>query len=219
MGPIEEKAPPGARIWQWTTGPLENNVYLVADQEGNAAIIDPGIDSEQVLGWARQNHFTLAWILITHGHFDHVFRAAFFGRATGAAIAISEADVGLLLHMRDAAAIWGFQGGEAPQHPDRLLKDGDEIQVGSLTLRVVATPGHSPGSVCFLLDGFMFVGDTLFAGSVGRTDLPGSSPEALMSSLRDKLLSLPSETIIYPGHGPASTIAEEKRSNPFLAGQ
>jgi len=219
MLPIEEKAPAGARIWRWTTGPLENNVYLVADQEGNAAIIDPGIESEQALGWTRQNGFKLAWILITHGHFDHVFRAAFFARATHAGIAISEADAELLLHMKDAAAIWGFQAEDPPQPPDLLLNDGDEIHIGSLTVRAVATPGHSPGSMCFLLDGFMFVGDTLFAGSVGRTDLPGGSQESLMCSLRDRLLSLPGETVIYPGHGPITTVAREKSSNPFLAGR
>jgi glyoxylase-like metal-dependent hydrolase (beta-lactamase superfamily II) len=218
MKPIEEKAPPGARILRWVTGPLENNVYLVADDQGNAAIIDPGIDSEQVLGWTRQNRFKLAWILITHGHFDHLFRAAFFARATGAGIAIAEADVILLMHMKEAAALWGFRADDEAKQPDRLLKDRDEIKVGSLTVRVIATPGHSPGSVCFLLDGFLFGGDTVFAGSVGRTDLPGSSQEALMSSLRERLLSLPDETVIYPGHGPPTTVAEEKRSNPFLVG-
>jgi glyoxylase-like metal-dependent hydrolase (beta-lactamase superfamily II) len=218
MNPIEEKAPPGARILRWVTGPLENNVYLVADDQGSAAIIDPGIESEQVLGWTRQNRLKLAWILITHGHFDHLFRAAFFARATGAGIAIAEADVILLMHMKESAALWGFRADDEAKQPDRLLKNGDEIEVGSLTVRVIATPGHSPGSVCFLLGGFLFGGDTVFAGSVGRTDLPGSSQEALMSSLRERLLSLPDETVIYPGHGPPTTIAEEKRANPFLVG-
>ncbi len=217
MAPTEEKAPPGARIWRWVTGLLENNVYLVADDGGEAAIIDPGLDSEQILDWVRQKGLTLRWILITHGHFDHVFRAAFFAGQTGAAAAIGEGDADLLLHMKDAAALWGFQADDPLERADRMLKDGDEIRVGALTLRVIATPGHSPGGICFTLDGFVFVGDTIFAGAVGRTDIPGGSWEQLLSSIRDGILPLPDETVLYPGHGPATTVGQERATNPFVA--
>jgi hydroxyacylglutathione hydrolase len=216
--PVEEKAPEGAEIFRWVTGLLENNVYVLSDpKSARAALIDPAMASEPILEWLRQRGMSLDYVLNTHGHFDHVFHDAFFADQTGAQIAIGEADAPMLAQLHDQATMWGFQAeGEAPA-PSRLLKGGDEVSVGSLTLKVASTPGHSPGGVSFLLDGVAFVGDLIFAGSVGRTDIPGSSLDQLMSSIREEILSLPDETVLYPGHGPATTVGRERATNPFIA--
>jgi glyoxylase-like metal-dependent hydrolase (beta-lactamase superfamily II) len=219
--PVEEKAPEGAGIYRWVTGLLENNVYVVADvKAARAAIIDPSMDSDPILEWLREKGLSLDYVLITHGHFDHAFRAGFFARETGAQVAMSEADAPMLLQLADQAVFWGFQADDDPPKPSLLLKDGDEVRIGSLALKVAATPGHSPGGVSFILDGPPaggFVGDLIFAAGVGRTDLPGGSLEHLMSSIRGRILSLPDDTALYPGHGPVTTVGREKASNPFIS--
>ncbi len=201
-------------------GPLQANCYLLADGRGAAAIIDPGGDPEEIFSVIEREGWTPAAVINTHGHVDHV--AA--NRA-----AVERYRVPLLIHRDDAPALsdpglnlssLGFGRLDSPP-PDRELSDGDEIPVGGLVLEVIATPGHSPGSVCLLLDGgeepaVIFTGDTLFAGGVGRTDLPGGSLDRLISSIRDRLLVFPDRTVILPGHGPSSTIGEEKCSNYFL---
>lgn len=196
---------------------MENNVYVVADtQAASAAVIDPGMNSDLVLGWLRDRGLSLDCVLITHGHFDHVFRAGFFAWETGAQVAVGEADAPMVKDLADQAAFWGFQTDDDPPQPSRLLKDGDEVQVGSLVLKVAATPGHSPGGISLILDGFAFVGDLIFAGGVGRTDIPGASWEQLIASIRDRILSLPDETVLYPGHGPVTTVGRERATNPFI---
>lgn len=215
---VKEQSPQGASIYRWVTGLLENNVYVVADsQAAHAAIIDPSMDSEPILDWLREQGLSLDYVLITHGHFDHAFRAGFFARNTGAQVAIGEADSPMLSQLAEQAAFWGFRVDDDPPQPTLLLRHGDEVQVGSLALRVAATPGHSPGSVSFMLDGFVFVGDLIFAAGVGRTDIPGASWEQLIASIRDRILSLPDETVLYPGHGPPTTVGRERAVNPFIS--
>jgi glyoxylase-like metal-dependent hydrolase (beta-lactamase superfamily II) len=152
---------------------------------------------------------------LTHGHTDHIGALAFVQEATGAAV---------LIHTADAAMLTGpaknipFLGGTKKQSKaaDRLLQEGDLIEVGKISIKVIHTPGHTPGGICLAIDNILFTGDTLFAGSIGRTDFPGGSHRQLIESIKKKLLAFPPETIVYPGHGPATTIGEEKKYNPFL---
>ncbi|MFQ5532708.1 MAG: MBL fold metallo-hydrolase, partial [Candidatus Methylomirabilales bacterium] len=149
---------------------------------------------------------------------DHVCGNAFFKAKTGAPVLIHPEDVPLMRQAAQQALAFGFQV-PAPPPPDRLLNEGDEVTMGESRLRVFHTPGHTPGGICLYGEGVVFVGDTLFSGSVGRTDMPGGSYEILLSSIRSKLLSLPDETAVYPGHGPSTTIGEERIHNPFLTGR
>jgi hydroxyacylglutathione hydrolase len=196
---------------------MENNVYVLADdQQRRAALIDPGLEGgREILAFLRQRGLTLDVILNTHAHLDHSFNNALFVRETGAALAIHEDDAPLLDNLGVQGAMFGLPAPENVR-ADRLLRDGDIVQVGGIGLRVVHTPGHSPGQSCFVMEGAAFVGDLVFAGSIGRTDLPGGSHIAMMRSLQDRLLSLPDETALYTGHGPATTVGRERRTNPFL---
>lgn len=200
------------------TGPLEVNCYLVGcENTGKAAVIDPGGDVESILALLRQHDMTLIMVINTHGHFDHIGANRGLLEKTGCALLIHEDDAPLLQRAAEHAALFGLSTSRSPE-PTRLLKDGDTITVGDVTLRVFHTPGHSPGGICLQVDDCLFVGDTLFSGSIGRTDLPGGNHQQLIANIKDKLLGLADETRVYPGHGPATTIGQEKRHNPFLAG-
>ena len=203
-------------IQTFVVGPLQSNSYLVVDERSRqAAVIDPGMESESVLEAVRHEGLRVESVIITHGHFDHVFSAAAFKTETGAQVIMHPDDVPLLLEMPETARSFGFKAPVPPQ-PDRLVREGDVIKVGELALRVLETPGHTPGGISLCLDDAVFVGDTLFAGSVGRTDLRGGSLDALLRSIRTKLLTLPDWTVVYPGHGGATSIGAERRDNPFL---
>lgn len=198
-------------------GELATNCYIVGCEETRAAlVIDPGDDAPQIL--ARLHALDLQPVLIinTHGHFDHVGANGPLRDATGAPTAIGEADAPMALEAPNLAMF--YLGRSLPPVPpfDRYLRDGDRIDIGHLSFLVLATPGHSPGGISLFGHGVVFTGDTLFRGSVGRTDFPESSPAALQQSLHGKLLPLPDATIVYPGHGPSSTIGEEKQINPFF---
>ncbi len=199
------------------TGPLEENVFLLADAETKrAAIIDPGIESEGLLETIQREHWRLDYIINTHGHFDHVFGNAFFKGRTGAELLIHEADLPLLEQLVENSMVFGFRPSPSPR-PDRFLKEGDVLKLGGLEIGVLHTPGHSPGGVTLHVADRLFVGDALFAGSIGRTDLPGGSYETLIASVRAKILTFPDETQVYPGHGPETTVGRERRTNPFFA--
>ena len=203
-------------IQTFVVGPLQSNSYLVVDERSRrAAVIDPGMESEPVLDVVRREGFQVDAVIITHGHFDHVFSSAFFKAETGAQVVMHPDDLPLLQEVPDTARFFGFKAPIPPQ-PDRLVREGDVIPVGSLSLRVLETPGHTPGGISLYLDSAVFVGDTLFAGSVGRTDLTGGSLEVLLRSIGTKLLTLPDRTVVYPGHGPATSVGVERRDNPFL---
>lgn len=194
-------------------GALQNNCYLVADEvSGRAAVIDPGLECEPVLEAIRAARLTLECVVLTHAHFDHVSGSDLF---PGIPIVMHPDDVPLLQKVPETARFFGYTVA-APPAPSRLVREGDRIRVGGVSLEVLETPGHTPGGISLLADEVVFVGDTLFAGSIGRTDLSGGSYETLLRSISTKLLELPDTTVVYPGHGPSTTIGEERRDNPFL---
>ncbi len=200
----------------FVVGPLQSNSYLVVDEQTRrAAVIDPGMESERVLQAVRTQALQLDYLIATHAHFDHVAGTELFKAATGAAIVMHPDDLPLLAMVPETARMFGLKAAEPPG-PDRLVREGDVIALGGLALSVLETPGHTPGSISLRAEESVFVGDTLFAGSVGRTDLAGGSPAALLHSIRTKLLTFPDATVVYSGHGPQTTIGAERRNNPFL---
>ncbi len=199
------------------TGPLEVNCYIIGCEKTNkAAVIDPGGNVDQILERIKQHNLEVELIIDTHGHFDHVGGNGELLAATGAELIIHRADRPLLERAAEHAAAYGLQAEPSPP-PTRELLGGETLQLGELTLQVIHTPGHSPGGVCILVEGHLLVGDTLFAGSIGRTDLPGGNHQLLISNIVEKLLPLPEDTKVCPGHGPMTTIGAEKRYNPFLS--
>ncbi len=206
------------RILQLPLGPLQTNCYVLACTEtSQAVVIDPSWDGRGILAQVQKAGWTLEAIWLTHTHFDHVGALAELKELTGAPIYVHPEAVPMLERATAAGAMWGIPVDAVPP-PDHLLTEGQTLRVGELSATVLYTPGHAPGHVCFHLagEGVLFDGDVLFQGSIGRTDLPGGDYELLMSSIREKLLPLPDETVVLSGHGPATTIGEERRSNPFL---
>jgi glyoxylase-like metal-dependent hydrolase (beta-lactamase superfamily II) len=199
-------------------GPLQVNCHIVACPKTlEALIIDPGDDGERILTGIRATGWRVVRIVNTHGHFDHIGANRSLVEATGAELLIHELDLPLLQKAQTHAQVYGLNAEPSPV-PSRLLKDGDTIAFGQSNCQVIHIPGHSPGGVALYCDGHLFSGDVLFAGSVGRTDLPGGDHRALVTGIRTRLWSLPGETIVHPGHGPDTTIAREMRTNPYVAG-
>ena len=201
-------------------GPLQCNCSVVGDElTREAMVIDPGDDIEDVLSVIRQHGLTVKQIVITHAHIDHIGGAAKLRRVTGAPVLLNANDQ-VLLKMLDVQAKW--IGMRPPEETiiDASLATGDKVRAGSLVADVLHTPGHTEGSVClyFAAEKKLIAGDTLFAGSIGRTDLPGGSYKKIMESLHGPVMALPDETIVVPGHGPLTTIGDERETNPFLAG-
>jgi len=201
-------------------GPLQCNCSVVGDEATREAIvIDPGDDIDDVLAVVQRHRLTVKQIVVTHAHIDHVGGAAKLKRLTGAPVLLNQNDYPLL-KMLDVQASW--IGMRLPEDVtiDSSLSTGDKVGAGSLIADVLHTPGHTEGSVClyFAPEKKLIAGDTLFAGSIGRTDLPGGSYKKIMESLHGPVLALPDETIVVPGHGPLTTIGEERASNPFLVG-
>lgn len=199
-------------------GPLQCNCSIIGDETSREAmVIDPGDDIADVLALIQNNNLTVKQIVITHAHIDHVGGAMKLRAATGAPILLNQSDYALL-KMLDVQAAWLGMRSPGAVEIDRSIGELDKVQAGSLVADVMHTPGHTEGSVClyFPAQQKLIAGDTLFAGSIGRTDLPGGSFEKIISSLHDKLLALPDETVVVPGHGPLTTIGEERESNPFL---
>lgn len=196
-------------------GSFAANCYLLAcDETREAVLIDPGAEARQILAMVERENVTVRYIINTHGHVDHVGANEEVRKALGAEILIHEADGEMCKNPHTSLS--AFIGKTKLAEPDRLLKGGDQIAAGNLTLEVIETPGHTKGSVTLLADGRLFTGDTLFAGSIGRTDLPGGSFEEIIRSIKEKLLTFPDHTTVYPGHGPETTVGDEKSYNPFL---
>ena len=203
-------------IESFKTGPIDNNVYvLVDDAAARCAVIDPGPDSGHILDALTARGLTVATIVNTHGHWDHVAENALFARAAGAPIYRHPMDEGIALQADQFAVMWGFRAHASPP-ADYTLEEGDTFAFGPHRFAVLHVPGHSAGSICLLEDGTLIGGDVLFRGSVGRTDIPGGSLPQLLGGIRAKLMPLPDETRVLPGHGPETTIGRERRSNPFL---
>jgi glyoxylase-like metal-dependent hydrolase (beta-lactamase superfamily II) len=199
-------------------GPLQCNCSIIGDEQSHEAmVIDPGDNIEQVLSLIGKHHLQIKQIVITHAHIDHVGGAMKLRAATGAPILLNQNDYALL-KMLDVQAAWLGMANPGKVEIDQSIGSGDLVGAGSIEGQVLHTPGHTEGSIClyFPSEKTLIAGDTLFAGSIGRTDLPGGSYEKIMHSLHDRVLTLPDETAVVPGHGEMTTIGEERESNPFL---
>ena len=199
-------------------GQFAQNCWLVADPgAGEAAVIDPGEESGRILAELAARGWRATAIWITHAHIDHVLGVAAVRAATGAPVSLHPLDRPLYDNVAEQGRWFGLRV-EPPPPPDRAFAEGDRVRVGSLEFVVHHVPGHSPGHVALVGHGHCFSGDVLFRGSVGRVDLPGGDGALLMESIRRRLLTLPGDVIVHSGHGPDTTIAEERRGNPFLTG-
>jgi len=197
---------------KFIVGPLETNCYLIADEKNKiAAVIDPGGEeaADLIFKSLQENDFSLKYIINTHGHIDHIIGNKSLKDQTKALLLIHRLDAPMLINSNKNFS--NFIGKEIYSPPaDKYLEEGDKISLGELYLEVIHTPGHTPGGICLVTDRLVFTGDTLFAGGVGRTDFPGGSYQDLQRSIKEKLLVLSEDKIIYPGHGPDSTIGKEK---------
>jgi len=212
-------------IARLVVGPLQGNCYIVAcPASRSAAIIDPGGDEEKISRRLESMGVTPLCIINTHAHPDHTAANASLKDRYGVPIWIHEDEAVLLTQSGMMGKLIGLFFPSSPP-PDRLLRDGEELRIGSLRLTVLHTPGHSPGGICLFSPRrgeeapVLFSGDTIFEDSIGRTDLPGGSYDTLMRSLNEKILCLPDDTRILPGHGPETTLGREKQYNPFLSGR
>jgi len=203
-------------IKQLGVGPLMANCIIVGcAQTKKAVVIDPGDEVDRILIALSEDQLSVEYILNTHAHFDHVGGNGMLKKATGAPICIHKDDAPMLKHTSQSAAAFGMSVDNSPE-ADQTFDDGDHIRFGNIELKVLHTPGHSPGGVSFYTSGVVFVGDTLFAGSIGRTDFPGGSYNQLIASVKNKLFTLDDKTTVYCGHGPETTIGHEKKFNPFF---
>jgi hydroxyacylglutathione hydrolase len=199
-------------------GPLQCNCSIIGDEgTREALVIDPGDDIEDVLALIRKHGLKVKQIIITHAHIDHVGGAMKLRKVTGAPILLNQNDYALL-KMLDVQAAWIGMASPGNVEIDQSLGHADKVQAGSLEADVLHTPGHTEGSIClyFAPEKKLIAGDTLFAGSIGRTDLPGGSMQKIINSLHERVLALPDETVVVPGHGPLTTIGAERETNPFL---
>jgi glyoxylase-like metal-dependent hydrolase (beta-lactamase superfamily II) len=199
-------------------GPLQCNCSVIGDEVSREAmVIDPGDDIEDILAIIQKHNLAVKQIVITHAHIDHVGGATKLRAATGAPILLNQNDYALL-KMLDEQAEWIGMASPGKVDIDQSVADADTVKAGSLSADVLHTPGHTEGSIClyFPAQQKLIAGDTLFAGSIGRTDLPGGSFPKIIRSIHEKVLVLPDDTIVVPGHGPLTTIREERESNPFL---
>ncbi len=196
-------------------GMLSTNCYLVWDDDKQAVVIDPGGHAERILEAIQQRGLRLRMVINTHGHVDHIAANADLIAATGAQLAIHHLDAAYLCDDRLSLA-GHFHTKLEPLQADYPLQDGQELTVGSLRFQVLHTPGHTPGGICLWIADALFSGDTLFAGSIGRTDLPGGDQDQLLQSLREKIAPLPDHLTVYPGHDRTTTLIHEKQRNPWL---
>jgi glyoxylase-like metal-dependent hydrolase (beta-lactamase superfamily II) len=198
-------------------GAFQENCWVIGNRRtGEAICVDPGDQPDEIMAMARDMGVTIKYIANSHAHIDHILGVRGIRDATGARFLLHEGDLEMARNTAESAKRWGGMQIENPPDPDAFLKDLDEIDVDGLKLTVLHTPGHTPGSVCFYANGVLFAGDTLFQGSIGRTDLPGGDYQEEMNSIVDRLLVLPDETIVLPGHMEQTTIGAERRKNPFV---
>ena len=205
-------------IKELAVGPIMANCFILGCEERNeAAVIDPGDETDRILDTLLESNLIAKTIINTHGHFDHVGGNRKLKAATGADILIHPLDVPMLSKLSASAAAWGLSAEDSPE-PDRTIEEDDTIVIGTITLKVIHTPGHTQGGISLYADGILFVGDTLFAGSIGRTDFPGGDYDTLLDSIQKKLFPLGDDVRVLSGHGPETTIGREKqkRNNPFV---
>lgn len=205
---------------QLTVGPLQCNCFILGDEATREAIVvDPGEEADRILALVARHRLTVRSIVQTHAHFDHVGATGPLRDATGAEVCLHRGDTFLYENLAMQAKLFGVPVPKAAP-VSRWYDHGEEVKAGGLVMGVLHTPGHTPGSICLSMatDRLLFSGDTLFCGSIGRTDLWGGSYEQIMTSIKERLLTLPDDTIVYPGHGPETTIGDERSSNPFIQG-
>ncbi len=218
MGHRDGREGIGMEIVTYQLGPMENNTYLIIDEATrDAALIDPSFHSETIWEDIEGRNVQIRYLLNTHGHFDHIIGNAFYVEKTGAPLALHRDDLDRLRALPEIALSYRFKAEPSPE-PDLFLEHGQTLTLGETSIRVVHTPGHSPGSVTFLFDDVAIVGDVLFDGSIGRTDFPGCSLQTLLHSIRTELLTLPDTTKVLPGHSSATTIGKERATNPHIQG-
>lgn len=199
-----------------TVGPIQANCYILGCEETReAVVIDPGGEADRILMTLARSRLKLRYIINTHGHFDHVGANKRLKDVTGAPIFIHRLDAPMLDQLSASAASWGLSAEDSPA-PDRMLEDGDTVVFGTITLKVLHTPGHTQGGISLFTDACVFVGDTLFAGSVGRTDFAGGNAATLKQNIQNKLFALADDVVVYPGHMEPTTIGKERRTNPFV---
>ncbi len=197
-------------------GPLQVNCFILADEKTKeAVVIDPGDDAGDILKIIKEKGLKVKYLVNTHAHFDHVGANKALKEATGAELLLHEADAPVLATVSNQSRSFGMSPVVSPP-ADRYVKQGDVLTAGEVSLKVLHTPGHTPGGISLLEEGMVFTGDALFAGSIGRTDFPGGDLLTLIRSIRTQLMTLPDETKVFSGHGPATTIGDERRENPFL---
>lgn len=204
------------KVKKLVVGIFEANCYILWDEKDREAIIvDPGEEGERIIEIIRKDSLKIKSIVNTHTHIDHIGANDFLGEKTGAPLLVHSADVSLLQNAElNLSALSGKE--RSFSLPARVLEEGDEIRVGNFSLRVLHTPGHTPGSICLYGDNKLFSGDTLFAGGIGRTDLAGGNSKELQKSIKEKILTLPDEVVVYPGHGPSTVVDKERRCNSFI---
>ncbi len=206
------------RLLYFVVGLLDTNTYLVYDEETrDAVVIDPGGEVNELINWIERLNLNLRAILATHGHFDHVWGVDDLKSHYNAPFYMHHLDVEIARTSMSWVKLWGVKPKEAPT-PDHTIANDQVLRIGSIDIVAIHTPGHTPGSTCFYIPrlGALFSGDTLFAGTVGRTDLPGGSSEDLMKSLAKIFRRLPLDTFVYPGHGPSTTLRRELRANIYV---
>ena len=202
-------------IKRLAVGPLETNAYIVGDEETKKAIIvDPGDEPDRILDEVKSHDLQVESVICTHAHFDHIGAAGDIKKETGAKILLHKSDLEAYGLAKDQAAFWGYSIDDLTG-PDDFIDEGDEVSVGNLCFKVMHTPGHSRGGICLHGEGVIIAGDTIFQGSVGRTDFPGGSIEELKTSFR-RIIELPEQTKIYSGHGPETTVGNERKYNFFV---
>ena len=202
-------------IQSFAVMPFDENCYVVSDETGEGVVIDPGGMETAVLAYLREARISVKAVLNTHGHCDHIGADDAIRDATNAPLYIHAEDAEMLTDMKkNLAAFMGFRSVARPA--EHLLSEGDKIAFGQSEFQVLHTPGHTKGGVCFVGDGAVFTGDTLFAGSIGRSDFPGGSEVELIGNIKKKLLALPDDMKVYAGHGPSSEIGWERTHNPYL---
>lgn len=206
-------------IQRLVVGSLSANCFIVGKKSaGEGIVVDPGGNGEEIYRAITAAGLDIKIIVLTHGHSDHIAALYDIQERTGAAVAIHVEDADFLEGHSSFSSQFGISY-KTPHPPDRLLREGDTIDIASMSFKVIHTPGHTPGSICLLTDDKVFTGDTLFRRGIGTTLMPGSSRPQLIESIRKKLMVLPDDTVIYPGHGRETTIGAERRDNPYVTGK
>jgi hydroxyacylglutathione hydrolase len=201
-------------IQEFIVGPLENNCYIITDEKSKETfVVDPGDEPDRIIDFIRDKGLQLKYIICTHAHYDHVGAVPELKQETGAQIVIHQNELDLYTHIEKQGMMWGVELDPLPA-PDIIVEEGSILAIGDLKFEVLHTPGHTPGGICLYGEGLIITGDTLFAGSVGRTDLHGGDLRQLKNSFK-RIMLLPETVKVLPGHGPESTIGREKRENFF----